>query len=177
MIDELKSWGTKPTFSGLGFVFIQESNKQFRWNFYCPDLTPVEAPDFHTHRIKFESQIVRGRLINEVCKWEKSENYEHHKLVETNCIHPHFEPSVAEENIKIRPDGKYSLPAGAWYISEADTFHRVVCPEKTITRLHILGKETKTNLTIKRKDKPFVCPLQDFKKPEKECWEIIRTFF
>lgn len=177
MIDELKSWGTKPTFSGLGFVFIQESNKQFRWNFYCPDLTPVEAPDFHTHRIKFESQIVRGQLINEVCKWEKSENYQHHKLVETNCINPHFEPSVAEENIKIRLDGKYSLPAGAWYISEADTFHRVMCPEKTITRLHILGKETKTNLTIKRKDKPFVCPLQDFKKSEKECWEIIRTFF
>ena len=177
MIDELKSWGTKPTFSGLGFVFIQESNKQFRWNFYCPDLTPVEAPDFHTHRIKFESQIVRGLLINEVCKWEKSENYQPHKLVETNCINPHFEPSVAEENIKIRLDGKYSLPAGAWYISEADTFHRVMCPEKTITRLHILGKETKTNLTIKRKDQPFVCPLQDFKKPEKECWEIIRTFF
>tara|TARA_Y100000385_G_C12941701_1_gene571382 strand:+ start:394 stop:927 length:534 start_codon:yes stop_codon:yes gene_type:complete len=177
MIDELKSWGTKPTFSGLGFVFIQESNKQFRWNFYCPDLTPVEAPDFHTHRIKFESQIVRGLLINEVCKWEKSENYQPHKLVETNCINPHFEPSVAEENIKVRLDGKYSLPAGAWYISEADTFHRVMCPEKTITRLHILGKETKTNLTIKRKDQPFVCPLQDFKKPEKECWEIIRTFF
>ena len=176
MIDELKSWGAKPTYSGLGFIFVHESNKQIRWNFYCPDLTPVEVNDFHTHRIKFESQIIRGRLINEVCKWQKSEN-SLLQIVETNCIHPHFESSVTEENIKIRLDGKYSLPAGAWYISEADTFHRVVCPEKTITRLHILDKETKNNLTIKRKDKPFVCPLQDFKKHEKECWEILRTFF
>jgi len=53
----------------------------------------------------------------------------------------------------------------------------VKCPEQTITRLHIFDKETKNNLTIRRKDKPFRCPLQDFKKSEKECWEIIRTFF
>ena len=176
MIDELKSWGVKPEYSGLGFIFLHESNKQVRWNFYCPDLTPVEVNDFHTHRIRFESQIIRGRLVNEVCKWERSANSSL-QIVETNCIHPHFRRNVIEESIHITPDGTYSLPAGAWYISEADTFHRVKCPEQTITRLHIFDKETRNNLTIRRKDKPFRCPLQDFKKSEKECWEIIRTFF
>lgn len=176
MIDELKSWGVKPELSGLGFIFLHEPNKEIRWNFYCPDLTPVKVPDYHTHRIKFESQIIKGALINEVVRWKPVQESAFH-IVETNCVNPDFKPKTVKENIMVIPDGRYYLPAGAWYISEPGTFHRVKCPVQTITKLHILDKKTDNNLTIRNKKEPFSCPLQDFKMPEKECWEIIRTFF
>ena len=46
MIDELKTWGVTPEYSGLGFIFLHEPSKKVRWNFYCPDLTPVEVNDY-----------------------------------------------------------------------------------------------------------------------------------
>ena len=176
MIDSLKSWGTKPQYSGLGFIFLHEPKKDIRWNFYCPDLTPVEVKDYHTHRIKFESQIIKGALINEVCKWKPQHESEYH-LIETNCVLPHFRNNVIHDGVAIQNYGQYYLPAGAWYISESDTFHRVRCPEQTITKLKIFGKDTQNNLTIRNKNKAFRCPLKDFVKPEKELWEVLRTFF
>ena len=176
MIDELKTWGVIPEYSGLGFIFLHEPNKKVRWNFYCPDLTPVEVPDFHNHRIKFESQIIRGGLINEVVQWKPAKDSPL-QIVETNCVNPHHRRDVIEDSISIFHDGEYYLPAGAWYTSEAYTFHRVKVLEQSITKLHIIENKTKNNLTIRDKNKPFRCPLKDFQKPEKECWEIIRTFF
>lgn len=172
MIDKLRKWGTKPQYSGLGFIFIHEPDRKTRWNFYCPKLTPVEVDDFHTHRIKFESEIIQGMLINEVCKWKHGGNLQ---IVETNCISS-IENKVIEDEVAIYPDGEYHIPAGGWYISEADTFHRVRCPIKTITRLHILDRETENNLTIRSKKKAFRCPLKDFQRPENELWEILREF-
>ena len=93
MIDELKTWGVTPEYSGLGFIFLHEPSKKVRWNFYCPDLTPVEVNDFHTHRIRFESQIIKGLLVNEVVKAKRVEDSVF-QIVETNCVHPHLCPDV-----------------------------------------------------------------------------------
>lgn len=176
MIDEMMKWGKAPVNNGLGFIFIHEPNTKVRWNFYDPDLTPVMVPDYHTHRIEFESRIIKGGLHQQIVDVHPVNSETDLHLLETSCITGKLK-GVVKENVKVSLKHYSYHPVNSWYITKPMCYHRVWVQEPTITRVTILHKDSDYNYTVKSKKKKFDCPLNDYKKSERECWEIIRTFF
>lgn len=194
LASDLESTVEEPFWFGLGFVKMRLSPTHVL-NFWPDNREELvdESPELHTHRYRFCSEVLRGKLVSTV--------YETGRVNSTEEIPQEYQNpapgwprtySHVMETVTCSPDGTesperpvlgYCTPlrlqtnehiAGTSYNIWKETFHRTVAVEPTITLLtRPRVRETDVATVLRPTHRPAVCAFADSSK--RDPWRLIES--
>lgn len=167
----LRATGAVPRFFGLGFIQLKISDEQ-RVHFYHPSLSAnVPDEELHNHRYDFESEVLLGKLINEIWAFEPDDSGSQVR-VKVSCEQG---VDVPDTELPVRgtahPVLRFETGPGMTYQISHDQFHRVKA-DTCITLLTRKPVAKKFADVIRGSGADHTCPF-GVQMTEKACWDII----
>lgn len=192
LVKDPESTVEEPFWFGLGFVKLRLSPEHVL-NFWLDNRGELvdEYPELHTHRYRFSSQVLRGKLVSTVYQTGRVDSSNEIPLEYQNPAPgwPRTHSHVME-TVTCSPDGPesperpvqgYCTPirlqtnehiAGTSYSIWKETFHRTVAVEPTVTLLTRPSvRETEVATVLRPIHRPAVCAFAD--SSSRDAWRVI----
>lgn len=164
----------KPFYFGLGFIQLK-MNQHERLHFYHPEILPiVDEEEIHNHRYDFTSEIIKGKLYQDIFFPIKVDDPRStHGVYNVSCKpEDSGKPSELIYNCTPILVGSFSTREGNQYTMTKNAFHRVKIKEPTITYLKRESPQVEFAQIIKPIGMPDVCPFSK-KLTDDEIWDVI----